>query len=209
MERLLLLSLASSCLGTTYVQNLPMGTVVFGTEGEFVPYDNPYDCVLAWKERGMLPKTLVYNYKKKTCTPLRSVHGTKKAMDGEEAYFIESSQDICQRNVTKAVEDITEKTTTTKPATTTTIDTTTTEAPWSQEVVLIREPEAMVHYFRKDTPKKVYRNYVFYESKKDSKTNLYCNEGEKHCLCNEALECGKFSVKYLYDIILRGECDGK
>uniref|UniRef100_A0A1I7XYH9 Salivary lipocalin n=1 Tax=Steinernema glaseri TaxID=37863 RepID=A0A1I7XYH9_9BILA len=179
MKRILLLSLASFCLGTTYVQNLPTGTVVFGTEGKVLTRKfQPRDCVLAWKERSMLPKTFIYNSKKKTCTPLTSVLGTKKAADGEEAYFIESSEDICQRNVTKAVEDITDctahmsvglyhktviskseqmkkwdalmaslhimdvqkstSTTTAKKTTTTT----TTEAPWSQEVVVLRDPEA-------------------------------------------------------------------
>uniref|UniRef100_A0A1I8A3N5 DUF5675 domain-containing protein n=1 Tax=Steinernema glaseri TaxID=37863 RepID=A0A1I8A3N5_9BILA len=108
MKRILLVSLASSCFGQIYVQNLPIGTVVFGTEGEVLNNKaHPRDCVARWEEGTSMPKTFVYNSLKKTCTPLTSVLGTKKAVDGEEAYFIESSQDICQRNVTKAVEDIT------------------------------------------------------------------------------------------------------
>uniref|UniRef100_A0A1I7YBD2 Uncharacterized protein n=1 Tax=Steinernema glaseri TaxID=37863 RepID=A0A1I7YBD2_9BILA len=190
MKRLLLLSLVSSCFGTTYVQNLPTGTVVFGTVGEvLISKFHPRDCVLAWKEGSVLPKTFVYNSLKKTCTFLTLVLGTKKASTGEEAYFIESSEDVCKRNFTEAVEDIT-------------------EAPWSQEVVIIREPEAMVHYNSKATFKKVYRNHRFYELGNGSSINLSCNDGEKHCLCNEALDCGKFSLTSKH-IILRGECNGE
>uniref|UniRef100_A0A1I7XXQ4 Uncharacterized protein n=1 Tax=Steinernema glaseri TaxID=37863 RepID=A0A1I7XXQ4_9BILA len=172
MKKLLIFSLISSCLGQIYVQNLPTGTVVFGTEGQFLTIESqPRDCVLAWKERSMLPKTFVYNSKKKTCTPLTSVLGTKKAVDGEEAYLIETSEDICQRNVTKAVEDITEKTTTaidtTTTSTTTTTTTTTTEAPWSQEVVLIREPEGMVHYERETAVKEGSCSVNSYERTKE------------------------------------------
>uniref|UniRef100_A0A1I7YAC6 MSP domain-containing protein n=1 Tax=Steinernema glaseri TaxID=37863 RepID=A0A1I7YAC6_9BILA len=88
--------------------NLPKSTVVFGTEGKVLKNKaQPRDCVARWEEEDLLPKTFIYNSKKKTCTPLTSVLGTKKAADGEEAYFIELSQDVCQRNVTKAVEDIT------------------------------------------------------------------------------------------------------
>uniref|UniRef100_A0A1I7ZZF4 C-type lectin domain-containing protein n=1 Tax=Steinernema glaseri TaxID=37863 RepID=A0A1I7ZZF4_9BILA len=119
MRKLLLLSLFSSGLCVFYVQQLPKDLVLHGQLGQVTSAwvigshailnnkVHPRDCVDRWEDGASMPNTFVYNSMKKACTPLMSVFGTKKALNGEEAYFIESSQDICKRNVTKAVEDIT------------------------------------------------------------------------------------------------------
>uniref|UniRef100_A0A1I8A7M3 Uncharacterized protein n=1 Tax=Steinernema glaseri TaxID=37863 RepID=A0A1I8A7M3_9BILA len=55
-----------------------------------------------------IPKAFIYNSQEKTCTPLMSVLGTKSGNGDEESYIIELDEEICQKNVTKAVEDIIE-----------------------------------------------------------------------------------------------------
>uniref|UniRef100_A0A1I8A715 Uncharacterized protein n=1 Tax=Steinernema glaseri TaxID=37863 RepID=A0A1I8A715_9BILA len=107
MKLLLLLSTCSICLSEIYVQNLPEGTVVYGTLGEVtVDQNEPSDCVLHWDSTNSMPKVFIYNSREKTCTPLTSVLGTKSGNGDEEAYIIELDEQICQKNVTKAVEDI-------------------------------------------------------------------------------------------------------
>uniref|UniRef100_A0A1I7YND5 DUF3421 domain-containing protein n=1 Tax=Steinernema glaseri TaxID=37863 RepID=A0A1I7YND5_9BILA len=198
-----------------YHENLPRGAVVFGTEGEFIIGYDLYGCVLAWKERSMLPKIFIYNSRKKTCTPFMSILGSKKASNGEEAYLIDSTQNICQGNVTKAVEDLKDRrsTTTQETSTTTTsTTTTTTEALWSQKLVLMRNPEALVRHNRGAVGEK-FRNHVvmdFKETESDKFSSVLCDKyvWKEVCVCDEVFKCSKVQLKKDY-LGIRADCKAK
>uniref|UniRef100_A0A1I7XYJ8 Secreted protein n=1 Tax=Steinernema glaseri TaxID=37863 RepID=A0A1I7XYJ8_9BILA len=100
MKWLLLLSLASFCLGKLYVRRMADGKIGYGSDGEIVTNKTPRDCVALWQDENTLPIMFVYNSVKKTCTPLKSVSGTKEAMYGEEGYMIDQSERLCQKNIT-------------------------------------------------------------------------------------------------------------